>query len=100
MLYAKLGANHEVIPCSAEEFIAHQSNFESSRRVALDKIGEIEISTVFLAINHGWNGKDLWFETMIFEGPLDGYQERYETWDKALAGHKIAVEQIKSLDRP
>lgn len=50
------------------------------------------VSTVFLGLNHGWApGEDLWFETMIFDGPHDGYMDRYTTWDEAVEGHKAAV---------
>lgn len=36
------------------------------------------------------------FETMIFGGEHDQYQERYSTWDEAEAGHKRAIELVFS----
>jgi hypothetical protein len=36
------------------------------------------------------------FETMIFGGPFDQYQDRYCTWAEAVAGHKRAVDLVSS----
>ncbi len=46
---------------------------------------------------------DLLYETMIFEGPHDGYQERYHNKVAALAGHDRAVTLVRDalgLPRP
>lgn len=63
------------------------------RRVASDELpGDVRISTVFLGMDHAFGrGPALLFETMIFNGPHDGYQERFATWDEAVAGHAVAV---------
>ena len=51
-----------------------------------------DISTVFLGLDHGWSGgPPVVFETMIFGGPEDQFQERYCTWAEAESGHKRAV---------
>ena len=52
------------------------------------------VSTVFLGIDHrfGGSGPPLLFETMIFGGPHDEYQQRYSTWEEAEVGHRKAVE--------
>ncbi len=53
---------------------------------------DVIVSTVFLGIDHNHFGsKPILWETMIFGGRLDGYQERYETFDDALFGHGRAV---------
>jgi hypothetical protein len=31
---------------------------------------------------------------MIFGGDADGYQERYTTWDAALARHQVLVDRV------
>lgn len=49
------------------------------------------VSTVFLGMDHGFSGPPVLFETMIFGGPHDQYQERYVTWEEAEAGHQHAV---------
>lgn len=66
---------------------------------------KIEVSTVFLGINHGYGGNDLWFETVVFSvgfffSDIDG---RYATWEEAEKGHNAAVEtvreRLKNLDQ-
>lgn len=59
-------------------------------RVGLTKLPNgIEVSTVFLGLDHAWgDGPPMLFETMVFGGSNDEYCERYSTWDEAEAGHK------------
>jgi len=67
------------------------------RKVKFDSIengtGKINISTVFLGLDHNFddNGPPLVFETMIFGGIHDQYQDRYSTFEEALAGHETAL---------
>jgi hypothetical protein len=68
-------------------------------RVALDQVGEYEVSTVFLGIDmsHGWGGPPILFETMVF-GP-DGYQSdcfRCSTYDEAERQHENMVAEVRS----
>lgn len=50
------------------------------------------VSTVWLGLDQSfWGGPPLIFETMIFGGKHDQYQERYSTKDQALEGHKHAL---------
>jgi len=54
--------------------------------------GKVFVSTIFLGIDHNFGGgKPLVFETMIFGGKHDLYQERYSTYEEAIEGHKRAV---------
>lgn len=65
-----------------------------AKRVAVDIIGETKISTVFLGLDHQWGeGPPLLYETMIFGGPHDDWQERCSTREEALVQH----EQAKAL---
>lgn len=49
--------------------------------------GDIEVSTVFLAIDHSHVGKKpILYETMVF-GADDDHCERYYTKEEALEGH-------------
>lgn len=67
-----------------------------NRIVAKDMIGKVKVSTVFLGIDHGFgDGPPILFETMIFGGEHDDYQERYSTWEQAEEGHKRAVRLVK-----
>jgi hypothetical protein len=73
--------------------------FETAERhLGNDFLDEgVHVSTVFLGIDHnfGLNGPPLLFETMIFGGPHDQYQDRYATRDEALAGHAKAMRIAK-----
>lgn len=71
----------------------------ANRHVARTMVGDVRVSTVFLGLDHRFtnSGEPIVFEPMIFGGPEDGYQERYSTWDAALAGHAIAVALAKSV---
>ena len=65
------------------------------KAVKQDRIGDIFISTVFLGIDHAWDSDIpvLW-ETMIFGGEHDQYQDRYTSVEDALEGHKTALTLI------
>lgn len=75
-------------------------SFEEDRTVARDELPSgVVISTVFLWINHQWDESKphLLFETMIFWGRHDDYQDRYSTWDEALIWHRKALEIAKHI---
>ena len=60
-------------------------------------IKKVRISTIFLGLDHSFGGGiPILFETMIFGGKHDQYQERYTTYEDAEAGHKITVALIRS----
>ena len=65
---------------------------DCDRIVARDKKNGIRVSTVFLGIDHNCEetGEPVLFETMIFGGEHDEYQDRYSTWEEAEAGHEKA----------
>jgi len=69
----------------------------ADRHVGKTKIGDAEVSTVFLFIDHNFSGEGspILFETMVFGGPLGMEQERYETRAQAEAGHRMWVERVK-----
>jgi len=57
-----------------------------NRQVGYTRVTEeVYISTVFLAM---CSDK---FETIIFNGPHNRYQTRYETLKDAIAGHRVAA---------
>jgi hypothetical protein len=66
----------------------------NNTRVGYTEIRQgVMVSTVFLGIDHQFGeGPPVVFETMIFGGRHDGYQDRYATWDRAIEGHKLAVD--------
>ena len=70
-----------------------------SRRVARDTVGDIDVSTVFLGIDHAMDGgPPLLFETMTF-GPVEDTW-RYATWDEAVAGHARVVAALREGRTP
>lgn len=70
---------------------------DHKRIVGSDTINGIHISTVFLVIDHSFrDGPPILFETMIFGGKYDQYQDRYCTWEEAEVGHAFAVEMVKN----
>ena len=70
---------------------------KADRLIVEDKIGEVLISTVFLGLDHSFGlGLPLLYETMIFGGKHNQFQERYSTRDKTIAGHTRALEWVKT----
>lgn len=68
----------------------------AGRHVAKDKIGDVMVSTVFLGIDHSYNGgTPVLYETMIFGGKHDQFQDRYTNQIAALAGHDQAVAKVR-----
>lgn len=85
-------------PVEVDNVIEWAERFDTKNRVVKQTtIGEVKISTVFLGLDHSFGeGAPLLFETMIFGGKEDGYQERYSRWDEAEKGHDAACEIVKN----
>lgn len=65
-------------------------------RVAEHLIENVYISTVFLSLDHSFDSNiPILFETIIFGGKYDQYQDRYSTWDEAIQGHETAINLVK-----
>lgn len=103
MQYYILNENKEVV--AVDNALEWAKMFEeNSRRVDWTAISEkdTEVSTVFLGLDHRFGGDEgelpVVFETMVFSGnpDLNGYQERYCTYDEAVKGHKTIVHFIKN----
>jgi hypothetical protein len=94
-MYYKLNENKEPVKIEMMEWAMGMSNIEN-RIVKHDKVDGILVSTVFLGMDHrfGFEGPPVLFETMIFGGEHDQYQERYCTYQEAEAGHKRALEMV------
>lgn len=102
-MYYRLTADHAVEP--RVEAPEDHEWMTPDWRVAEDKIVSSgrpwltsEVSTVFLAINHSHTltGPPVLFETMVFGGPLGGEQDRYHTWDEAVAGHAAMLARVRA----
>jgi len=91
-----LDENNNPIKCSNREYRKWESKNPNLKAVKQENIGDIYVSTVFLGLDHGHKkGIPVLWETMIFGGKHDQYQERYTSLEDAVKGHKIAVELIK-----
>lgn len=85
-------------PVKCDDLLAWADAFEhSDNQVAFDRIGDVQISTVFLGVDHayGQSGPPMLFETMVYGGELDKEVERCATWDEAEVLHKNMVERVK-----
>lgn len=95
--YFILNDDHSTTPVDMMEWAQWLSADRNKVIVKQETFGEVRVSTVFLGLNHAWlgQGPPLIFETMIFGGKEDGYQDRYSTWDEAIKGHQKAIELLK-----
>lgn len=67
------------------------------KRVAFDSVGDFEISTVWLGLDHQYgDGEPLIFETMVFGSSPNEENEmrRYTSEDEARAGHAEIVQSL------
>lgn len=85
-------------PVAEPDVLKWSRQFESQdRRVVLTEIGNITVSTVFLALDHNYfkKGPPSLFETMVHRNGHWDDLERYGTWDEAVEGHNRMVKKIK-----
>lgn len=96
-MWYKLDKNNRPIPCkNSNEYMKWETKNLDKKAIRQQHVDDVYISTVFLGLDHGFGGKNpvLW-ETMIFGGEHDQYQERYISYQDALEGHYIAVQLVK-----
>jgi hypothetical protein len=88
---------HEAVPTEDYQSWSQMFSDREARRVGADKVGDADVSTVFLGMDHAWgDGPPLLFETMIFGGEASELQWRWTTWEEAEVGHKRIVETLRS----
>lgn len=64
--------------------------------VGNDDVGDANVSTVFLGLNHSHGGgPPVLYETMIFGGKHDERQYRYHTREEAATGHARVVDALR-----
>lgn len=97
-LYYKL-VGKTPVECTLMEYAVWMQQNQDTRIVKQTTMPDgTKVSTVFLGLNHAFL-EDITpelFETMIFGGDHDEFQERYSTWDEAEEGHRKAVELVFS----
>ena len=109
-LFWRLDETNTPVKCQTwDEYFAWCHDLETHKRdhhVGDDEIvknGEsIRVSTIFLMTPlpcdaAAEQNRALFFETMIFGGPLDGLEVRYATWDEAAAGHQRVCAEVRRL---
>jgi hypothetical protein len=86
---------HKPVPC--EDLLTWgQWMADADRRVALTLQGDVEVSTVFLGLDHSFGTRPLLFESMLFIAGEGRDCVRYSTWAEAEAGHAKLVKQVWS----
>lgn len=84
-------------PVICEDLMTWAKWYEKADRVVkrTELPGNILVSTIFLGLDHSFfTDAPQLFETMIFGGEQDGYQERYSTWEEAEKGHEQAIKLV------
>lgn len=108
LFYYVLGGPDGKTPVECSDTLEWSKTYKGdSRFVAVtmisDPVSDIRVSTVFLGLDHSFTagGPPIVFETMVFNGPMDGEMDRYSTWDDAEEGHRNMVEAVnKALQAP
>ena len=91
--------NNPMICNDFQDYIKWEEENVNQKKVKQDTIGDILVSTVFLALDHGFGSKKpLLWETMIFGGEHDQYQDRYSSYEDALKGHQQALDLINNQE--
>ncbi len=87
---------HRPVPC--EDLMTWAKWFGTAdRTVAKTLIDGVEVSTVFLGLDHRFsNGPPLLFETVVF-GPENEECDRYSTWEEAEAGHREMCRMVSAV---
>ena len=91
-------------PVPEADVIAWARWFENAgdqRTVCRTTVGDADVSTVFLALDHRFSGDGppiLW-ETMIFGGRYDGWQARHTSREEAEGYHHKIVEALRTDDK-
>lgn len=71
------------------------SESREERVVAQEEVGSVTVSTVFLGLNHSFDGCGLEiFETMVFRRGESIMCQRASTWEEAENNHKAMVEKF------
>lgn len=94
--YYFLDENNVPQKCQNEDDYIRAWSDNPRREVAQTDIGDVHVSTVFLALDHNHGSSPpLLYETMIFGGKHDQDQERYTTREDALSGHDACVTRVR-----
>lgn len=90
-----LDEEHLAVPATMSAWAKFFEEY-SNRVVAKTTVGDAEVSTIFIGLDHRYmhKGPPQIFETMIFGGPRNQHTQRYATWRAAMAGHQRLVKLL------
>ena len=96
-----LTTDNEPVKVNVHEAAQWMEDNSTRKQIGFDELTdynghEVRVSTVFLGLDHSWRSdKPVLWETMIFGGKHDqAYQERYSSYEDAIAGHQRAINFI------
>lgn len=99
-----LDENHKLVPVKnvlewAEWYEKSLNRIQKQDFVNEGLFKHIKVSTIFIGCDYMHNDylslPPILWETMIFGGQHDGYQERYESYEDAMKGHQKALELVR-----
>jgi hypothetical protein len=95
-MWYTLDENNKPVASNVREYSAWEEANPERKAVKQDTIGEVFISTVFLGLDHSWRDdrRPLLWETMVFGGDHDQYQQRYYSYEDAIEGHQTALDLV------
>ncbi len=101
-----LDENKQVVRCRMSDLLERYDGRDPlgqggmGRHVDQDVVrGKFTVSTVFLALDHGFGGEPMWFETMVFGGLYDQEMWRYSTYAQAWVGHQQVLAMVQDWAR-
>jgi hypothetical protein len=105
--YGYLDDEYNVVVCKLSDLFERYDGRDpwvamKRRIIRHTRIGTFSVSTIFLVFDHSFPLLDrhpLWFETMVFRSGRELYQDRYETYADAIAGHYRAVTMTHAAAR-
>ena len=105
-LYVLIGKDTFKVDNFEEWAEEHYSKPNQVQSTTVEGLVPVLISTVFLGVDHNTflralTGKEhppALFETMVFGGAHDEYQERYATYEEAEIGHERIVEMVTEIE--
>lgn len=101
MNYYILNKDHSITKAvSMFDYLGWDSLNKGIKVVGKYETSKYRVSTVFLGLDHSFEGDDsepILFETLVFDGELDGEMDRYYTWDEAVKGHAKMVKRCGGI---
>ena len=87
-----------VLEPNREKFYAWFEKNQDTKILRKTFIGGIELSTVFLGIDHSFNSENpILYESLWFGGNFDGVMRRYRTREEAYIGHDEMLQEMRQF---